>query len=90
MKATTFEFDLRITSVDKDSVLENLKQRLLAIQDVNSIEEKRTRYNTSLLIRVSFKSNDDAMKLHGKIVKTIRNCPEIVVSQVGTTLTDIF
>ena len=90
MKETIFRFELRVDSENLGAVLHDLKNQLGGIPGVLSIESESRESFISLAMRVRFGDSEAAMKLHRKLTRIIKGLEGVTISEVTTTLTDIY
>jgi hypothetical protein len=90
MKATTFRFGIQSSADGNDESTKSLTNALRAIHGVEKVSIHGDLPVCTLKVRASFSDADSAKKLHRKIMRAIMGIAGISITEVSTTLTDIF
>ena len=90
MKQTVFEIESRIIDGESTTVLEAVREQLLAIAPVLSVEMVTEGSFSRFEIAVEFEDAASAKSLHRKIMKLLMDSEGISIRQVTTRLGDIF
>jgi hypothetical protein len=90
MKETHFLFELGVVSHDSAETLAGLKEKLLSLDGVDSVNMAESRRQIDLSLNVRFDDSDEAKKLHRKVMKIIKGDKRVTILSTTTTLSDIF
>jgi hypothetical protein len=90
MKNTDFRFELRVADDEPQATLGSLEAKLQHLKGINSVTSNRSASIVELTLNVSFEDSEQAKKLHRKVMNSIMAHQGVTISQVATTLTDIF
>ncbi|PAY20948.1 hypothetical protein CKO51_03475 [Rhodopirellula sp. SM50] len=90
MKQTVFEIETHVTDGEPTKVIGSIRENLLAIKNVLSIDVSVESTFASFKIAVEFEDGAQAKTLHRKIMKALMSSDRISIRQVTTKLNDIF
>ncbi|MEW4487372.1 hypothetical protein AB1L42_04785 [Thalassoglobus sp. JC818] len=90
MKNTDFRFELRVADDEPTTTLVSLEAKLQTIKGINSLTFTRSKSAIEFTLNASFEDGEQAKNLHRKVINSIMAHEGVTISQVETTLTDIF